>query len=71
MKSKESAKSKKQSVAVKDLKTRKNPKGGVVLQATSYGTIPAGSSPCHITDEGTSHDKPKGSCLGHVLNLPS
>ena len=44
MKTKATVSLKKQAVIVKDLKARKNPKGGVVLQATSAGTISAGSS---------------------------
>jgi hypothetical protein len=45
MKTKQAISTKKQSVTVKDLKARKNLKGGgaVVLQATSAGTITAGS----------------------------
>ena len=44
MKTKESAKSKKQTVIVKDLKAKKNPKGGaagtsVTLKVTGAGTL--------------------------------
>jgi hypothetical protein len=35
MKTKQALRIKKQSVTVKDLKTRKNPKGGVAFQASS------------------------------------
>jgi hypothetical protein len=38
MKSKEPAKSKRQSVTLKDLKTRKNPKGGAVLPGARINT---------------------------------
>jgi hypothetical protein len=48
MKSKESAKSKKQTVIVKDLKAKKNPKGGaagtpITITAIGAGTLSRGN----------------------------
>jgi hypothetical protein len=51
MKTRESAKPKKQSVVVKDLETKKNPKGGVTITGTNVravtitntGTLPTSS----------------------------
>jgi hypothetical protein len=44
IKTKESAKSKKQSVTLKDLKTRKNPKGGYIHDVGTFDTVSAGRS---------------------------
>ena len=54
MKTKESAKSMKQSVTLKDLKTRKNPKGGIgILNNTAPDTIAAGRSIAGVTTGGS------------------
>lgn len=39
MKTRESAKPKKRSVVVKDLETKKNPKGGVTLTGTNFRAV--------------------------------
>lgn len=43
MKTKESAKSKKQSIIVKDLKAKKNPKGGAIYM--KFGSVNTGVQP--------------------------
>jgi hypothetical protein len=53
MKTKESAKSKKQSVTLKDLKTRKNPKGGVFWGGGDTLTMSRSSGFTAVSGSGT------------------
>lgn len=54
MKTKESAESKKQSVTLKDLKTRKNPKGGFgIINNTGPTSVPAGPGAVFVSVGGS------------------
>ena len=47
MKTKQAVGSKKQSLIVKDLSTRKNPKGGAINQIPGVDVIVKKNNPCH------------------------